>query len=163
MPKYASSSLLSLSPARYWKGPPRPARLVAAASTAGPGTVCPNWLPSVRVTVLNDVMTGSGSVDFTVTVTKPAVLSRLKTLCSTSAAYIVAPGWITAVACGGEGSAAPRLRNCNVTGSGLAPGLCRERSQDCPRAPRVAATQGSTTDWLTGAVITIDWLPLPLV
>jgi len=63
--------------------------------------------------------------DFTVTFTKPAMLSRLKTLCSTSGAYIVAPGGMTAVAWGGLTSGVPRLRNSNVTGSGLAPGLCR--------------------------------------
>src|ERR1700688_4593643 len=126
MPKYASSSLLSLRPARYWKVLLGVALFDAEAiGSARPGTVCPNWLPSVRVTVLNEVMTGSGSVDFTVTVTKPAMLSRLKTLCSTSGAYIVAPGWMTEVTWGGDGSAAPRLRNSNVTGRGVAPGLCR--------------------------------------
>src|SRR5260370_2133512 len=71
-------------------------------------------------------------------------------------------------ATGGEGSAAPRLRNVRVTASGWLPGLWRYRSQDCTRAPRVAATQGRTTDWKVGCwtwkvlVVEVVVKPVPL-
>src|SRR5579864_4460174 len=71
-------------------------------------------------------------------------------------------------ACGGEGSAVPRLRNCMVTPSGVLPGLWRYRSQDCTSAPRVAATHGSTTDWKAGCwtwkvlVVEVVVKPVPL-
>ena len=121
MPKYASSIEVVVEPdevrvRRLGSGARRRRRL---AGSVRPGTVWPNWPPSLCVTVLNDVMMGSVSVEGTVTITKPLMFCCWKRLSTTSGAYRVAPGWMVAVAVGGVAPGVPRLRNSRVTSTGV--------------------------------------------